>query len=163
MVKCMQSQCAETAHYGIFFGKPLTCKTHIGPGHGSVRRKCTNDGCAMAAWATKTTMCDRCAKVYDDIETYRRTKLRELAEQFGHDASAIATAPPAEPKTAVKPVAKSAPAARTVSMAVPASGETKVSPVIQQRAKTPGRAKAATLIMGAPEPPKARTDAIGGH
>ena len=163
MVKCVQAQCVETAYYGVFFGKPLTCKTHVGAGHGSVRRKCANDGCMMAAWATKTAMCDRCAKVYDDVEVYRRAKFRELSEQFGKEASM------AGPPVAQLPEQKAVPAppkllapARSVSMNAPATEKTGVGP-IQQRAKTPGRVKAASLAMSVPDATKARIDAIGGH
>jgi hypothetical protein len=125
MVKCTYTGCVKVAYYGRFHGRPTACEAHIGPAMGSVKRKCSLDGCQQAAFGTKTMMCERCARVYEDIESYKSGKMRLLADAYGQEASHLASAsavPPAAPTgTVIHKPAPSRPAASTTGATVPAT------------------------------------------
>lgn len=137
MVKCSTSGCGNVAYYGQFYGRPTVCKVHAGADAKSVARKCNLDGCLMAATSTKTPMCDRCARMYDEIDAFRLAKLRDLATQYGVEASGLGQQHGGDSaETKAKPPAK-------VSTTAPASGLVVAGTVTKPLAKA-GLSKAAS-------------------
>ncbi len=134
MVKCATAGCTNVAYYGQFYSMPTVCKVHAGPGAVSVVRKCSLDGCLMAAVSTKTTMCERCLKVHDDVDAFRLAKFRAWATQYGVEASAIGAKAKSD---------TSKPSAKVPGAARPAADEGMVVKVAPARAGS--RATGATF------------------
>ncbi len=153
MVKCAYISCDQTAHYGKQFNRPVYCKTHMPPDHGSVKKKCGVAACLNAATGA---MCTRCTAVHAEVDKFRDSKLAELQAQYVAENSVPiqpVRAIPDQPAAPAPPTFAQTPAPATTAAPKPsktggtkkavkvpdsaADGAKSTAPPV--RPKTPGR------------------------